>query len=824
MKRNHIFSNSSSHHSNIQNYSNKDAELIIKETRKNLNEFLENLKAKENSLQLYEPISKTQHNKKTSSKIKKQNVLSTPVIPRPLETCPNQLSVIYKKKENISPLPTPNKTKQNLSSANLNKRKTRNVYTSPIVNIQSQPRSQTKLNINNNRVSNSHKSKLSLSYITSSNKREQSLQKVRDELRKIKNANNENKKAILSISNVHKKLSQEILAKIKEYTNKAAQKEKILMNLVKEAKNAEKDSLNELQKYKQYVGKITHTKKNLLKEKTSLSQEKDEKIKEIITLKKEIESMRNEKGDKVNEIKSLKDEKEEFKKRNIKLIEENALLQIKLQENKNIKQHQQYSQIPKYSFNNDYLILDSRNSFNYKSQIKQIPNYIIINNNQINFNSIKTQKQPTAFQINKQFQRTFYCNNRTNYFPKNTLSICSKNSIVGYTNKTKKKNKQVLMISHNIKISISSTLNKKLKDNKEQTELLKQIKDISQKNNELSKNKVILEKQITEQKELLNNKEKEMSEQNMELLKIIEENDHIASELDDKTNELILKDQEITTLKYDLENIINKFNILRDENEKTKMLLENNQKNEATNKENLDTKMNELLKVTQEKEIIMNENKHLQMQIQNDIEIIKKNTECIETLTIQNEQMELKEKELNNKINSLYNELQSIREELSNKIQEEKENKTKLQQMMNKGYDEGESIESLREKVTMLRLQLDQNNENINKAKEVLKKAKSFDECSKSMDIVLKDYLPKNEEQINALNLLKIIFGFKHIKLSSSSSNHPNESETTPLDESSLQNEVSVEEPVTQGRGSSIKQKGYLKELLKNLNNKDKNE
>ena len=827
MKRNHIFSNSSSHHSNVQNYSNKDAELIIKETRKNLNAFLENLKAKENSLQLYEPISKTQHNKKTSPKIKKQNVLSTPVIPRPLETCPNQLSVIYKKKENISPLPTPNKTKQNLSSANLNKRKTRNVYTSPIVNIQSQPRSQTKLNINNNRVSSGHKSKLSLSYITSSNsnnKKKQPLQKVQDELKKIKNANNENKKAILSIANVHKKFSQEILAKIKEYTNKAAQKEKILMNLVKDAKNAEKDSLNELQKYKQYVGKITNTKKNLIKEKTSLSQEKDEKIKEIITLKKEIESMRNEKGDKVNEIKSLKDEKEEFKKRNIKLIEENALLQIKLQENKNIQQHQQFSQIPKYSFNNDYLILDSRNSLNYKPRIKPIPKYIIINNNQINFNSIKKPKQPTAFQINKQFQQTLCCNDRTKCFLKNTLTICSKNSIVGYTNKLKKKNKQVLTISHNIKMSISSILNKKPKDNKEQAELLKQIKDITQKNNDLSKNKVILEKQITEQKELLNNKEKEMSEQNMELLKIIEENDHIASELDDKTNELMLKDQEITTLKYDLENITNKFNILRDENEKTKTLLENNQKNEATNKENIDTKMNELLKITQEKEIIMNENKQLQMQIQNDIEIIKKNTECIETLTIQNEQMELKEKELNNKINSLYNELQSIKEELSNKVQEEKENKTKLQQMMNKGYDEGESIESLREKVTMLRLQLDQNNENINKAKEVLKKAKSFDECSKSMDIVLKNYLPKNEEQINALNLLKIIFGFKHIKLSSSSSNQLNEIETIPLDESSLQNEVSEEEPVTQGRGSSIKQKGYLKELLKNLNNKDKNE
>ena len=201
--------------------------------------------------------------------------------------------------------------------------------------------------------------------------------------------------------------------------------------------------------------------------------------------------MRNEKGDKVNEIKSLKDEKEEFKKRNIKLIEENALLQIKLQENKNIQQYQQCSQIPKYTFNNDYLILDSRNSFNYKPQINPIPKYIIINNDQLNFNSITKQKQPTFFQINKQFQQTLYCNNRSKSFLKNTLAICSKNSIVYYTNKVKK-NKQLLAVSHNIKMSISSTLNKTPKDIKEKTELLKQIKDITQKNTELLNNKVAL--------------------------------------------------------------------------------------------------------------------------------------------------------------------------------------------------------------------------------------------------------------------------------------------------------------------------------------------
>ena len=52
------------------------------------------------------------------------------------------------------------------------------------------------------------------------------------------------------------------------------------------------------------------------------------------------------------------------------------------------------------------------------------------------------------------------------------------------------------------------------------------------------------------------------------------------------------------------------------------------------------------------------------------------------------------------------------------KEKEEQQKKIKLQQLIDKAYGEGESIESLREKITMLRMELNTNNEYISKAKE----------------------------------------------------------------------------------------------------------
>ena len=78
----------------------------------------------------------------------------------------------------------------------------------------------------------------------------------------------------------------------------------------------------------------------------------------------------------------------------------------------------------------------------------------------------------------------------------------------------------------------------------------------------------------------------------------------------------------------------------------------------------------------------------------------------------------------------MYDEKESLKKSYN---QNKKKNKKKLKQLLDKGLDRKESIDSLRNKVTMLRMELNQNHENIHKAREVLPKA------------IRKDYCPKND-------------------------------------------------------------------------------
>ena len=67
----------------------------------------------------------------------------------------------------------------------------------------------------------------------------------------------------------------------------------------------------------------------------------------------------------------------------------------------------------------------------------------------------------------------------------------------------------------------------------------------------------------------------------------------------------------------------------------------------------------------------------------------------------------------------------------------------------------------MKEKNTLLRIELMEKQETFSKAKNVLLKAKSFDECSKKFSILSLDYQPKNETQSEAFETLKVLFGQK---------------------------------------------------------------
>ena len=111
-------------------------------------------------------------------------------------------------------------------------------------------------------------------------------------------------------------------------------------------------------------------------------------------------------------------------------------------------------------------------------------------------------------------------------------------------------------------------------------------------------------------------------------------------------------------------------------------------------------------------------NRQLQHKLKDKQTEIEKNREQIKSLSTDKIKHEITETTLHNQMDSLYDEIEYLKEQLHLKEKEQQQKKIKLQQLIDKSYGEGESIESLREKITMLRMELNTNNEYINKAKE----------------------------------------------------------------------------------------------------------
>ena len=205
----------------------------------------------------------------------------------------------------------------------------------------------------------------------------------------------------------------------------------------------------------------------------------------------------------------------------------------------------------------------------------------------------------------------------------------------------------------------------------------------------------------------------------------------------------------------------------------SKTSLQNDEKlSLSNNNEQLLKILGELEASNKEKDLINKENRQLQHKLKDKQTEIEKNREQIKSLSTDKIKLEITETSLHNQMDCLYDEIDYLKEELKLKEKEEQKKKTFLQELIDKGYDEQESVESLREKIIMLRIELNQNNENIIKAREVLKKERSFDECLSSMNMVLNDFEPKNNEQVKAINLLKVIFGFQNTKLTADSGHY----------------------------------------------------
>ena len=756
MRHRHCIKEHSRFTPNTYKYLETDAEKIIEETRKNLDKFLNNLREHASIKDSFNFFSKEE--KKPSSNTKRQK--------------------IYYQKE-IATFNT-NKTNgnrnYNIPIINLPETITNTCHScsGPRQSVQSELKSEKKL-YSISKKDNDKKNVLNLKLMID----EKTINKIKSNIQFIQKSNNENKKEILNLANLQNRSMKELLSKVNDYIFNYIQKENELTKYINELKTQEQ---NEIQKYKQHIDNLSQVKNKLMKECSSLSLENKDKTNEIERFKQELENFRNENSEKENELQSAKTEIEKYQIKCDKLLKEKINLQLKLKEFKNTKSQLQ-QQYPKF-FNNNLLKNEISHRLNYNPKKKLTPFKIENTINSVMYHAVIKPKN--VFQIVKSFQQILQYNKKT--FNNNQQIILSKINTLNYIQPSK--HKSLTSVSPEITLSINSVSKPQQGEDKEKIDLKNQLQYVTQKYKSLLKNQTSEKKMV--------NKEKEKPS--------------------DLNNDLILKEQEIKQLKLELEKVTNELTILKNEMDIKPILSQNTLNNSGKDDKFCETKvLKDLEESNQEKENIKKENRQLQHKLQDIQTEIKKYREQIKALTTDKVKFEIKETTLNNQMESLYDEIESLKEELESKEEEEKNKKKKLKQLIDKGLDEGESIESLREKVTMLRLELNENHENINKAREVLQKAKSFDECSKSMDIVLKDYSPKNEEQINAMKLLKIIFGFKAIKLASPSEQLSEDTnQIEPLQQCSNTNER-----VEVGRGSSLKQKGYLKELLKNKENKD---
>ena len=127
-------------------------------------------------------------------------------------------------------------------------------------------------------------------------------------------------------------------------------------------------------------------------------------------------------------------------------------------------------------------------------------------------------------------------------------------------------------------------------------------------------------------------------------------------------------------------------------------------------------------------------------------------------LNTQNAILKNKNIQLQNENISLQNQIEKIKEQLSNQIKEKAIIDDRMKKIINSGFDDNDTQEQLKQKIIMLRMKIKDNEDSISRANAAIKKAEYYDECANYTNIILKNYKPSNENEINAFNKLKHMF------------------------------------------------------------------
>ena len=161
------------------------------------------------------------------------------------------------------------------------------------------------------------------------------------------------------------------------------------------------------------------------------------------------------------------------------------------------------------------------------------------------------------------------------------------------------------------------------------------------------------------------------------------------------------------------------------------------------------------------------ENENLKKKYNNEIETLKNINEKIKKeqeekeKNKENEIIELKKNNENiiKEKDKLNKEINSLKVIINTRKEDDIKKQELLLNILNKGYDEKDNLDELRKKNLYLRVQLKNNQETILKANDCIKKAKYFDNITVYGKILMQNFKPSNNEEIDAFN--KLLFMFK---------------------------------------------------------------
>jgi chromosome segregation ATPase len=299
---------------------------------------------------------------------------------------------------------------------------------------------------------------------------------------------------------------------------------------------------------------------------------------------------------------------------------------------------------------------------------------------------------------------------------------------------------------------------KKIPEGMDLNELTQEYEGLKEQNNNLTTENIELKSNL-DNSQLINTQLNEQIKNLKNQLNNITLKGDAGIRINDLENQLKKKDEEILNLKKENMNATSS-NILSNEQykgqisnliEKIKNLEEelNNAKEENNKIESLEI---QLKQAEEDNEIL-----HSKV---NDYENIINNTNNLDSQQLNSQNAILKNKniQLQNQNIYLQNQIEEIKEELSKKNKEKEILDERMKKIVNSGFDDNDTEEQLRQKIIMLRMKIKDNEDSISRANAAIKKAEFYDNCVNYTNIILKNYKPTNENEINALNKLKHMF------------------------------------------------------------------